>query len=372
MGRTPTKHRTLPPRMRVRERANARTGVRTYYFYDHGKDAVTGKRTETALGTDLALALRQWSELHAQAVPVAQAIAPFVELADRYEREEIPKKSARSQEADLGNMRYLCEWFADVPTLAAIRTMHVQQMLDYYRTTPVAANRRKALLSHMYNKARQWGLTDAVNPCVGSEGHDEFRREVYIDDAQYRAIITVAAPALADTIKLMYLTGQRLGDVLKMRFTDINGGVLIVKQNKSRRGRWVKTGKDTSEHQRIATKTVRIEVTGELKEHIDALRARVAQSRVVSTLMITSHDRPGESLTRGWLSTLWSHARDNAGLPKELQLRDIRAKAGTDVEHINDAQKLLGHKSQSTTEIYRRDQGAVAPTSALRKGNKQC
>lgn len=367
MGRTPTKHRTLPPRMRVRERANVRAGVRTYYFYDHGQDPITGKRKETPLGTDLAQALRRWSELHAAQVPAAVAIPPFIELADRYEREVLPQKSDRSQEADRANMRHLRQWFGDVPTLATIRTLHVQQMLDAYRTTPVAANRRRALLSHMMNCARRWGLTDAVNPCTGSEGHDEYRREVYITDAQYQAILAAAAPALADTIKLMYLTGQRLADVLKMRITDVSGGVLTVHQNKSRRGRWVKTGKDTAEHQRIATKTVRIEVTGELKAHIDALRQRAAAAPIVSTLLITSHHYAGKGLGRNNLSKLWAEARARTNLPKELQLRDLRAKAGTDVADINDAQKLLGHKAQSTTEIYRRDVGAVAPTSALRK-----
>lgn len=38
-----------------------------------------------------------------------------------------------------------------------------------------------------------------------------------------------------------------------------------------------------------------------------------------------------------------------------FQFRDLRAKAVTDTEDLANAQRLLGHKNCTTTEIYTRD-----------------
>ncbi|HJV51413.1 MAG TPA: hypothetical protein VJ652_08140 [Noviherbaspirillum sp.] len=46
-------------------------------------------------------------------------------------------------------------------------------------------------------------------------------------------------------------------------------------------------------------------------------------------------------------------ARDAAGV--SFQFRDLRAKAATDTDDLAHAQRLLGHKNRSTTEIYTRE-----------------
>jgi len=336
MGRTPYKHQNLPERMRKRVR-----GETAWYYYDAG-----GKpRREIPLGSDFVLAVRKWAELH-----VTQPVAAprWKDAADRYAREVIPTKSTRTQGANLAELKRLREWFDDAPTFDAIKPVTVAQYLDHHRARPVAANREIALFSHIWNKARSWGYTECSNPCSGISRHREHRRETYIEDHWYAAIRDRARPVLALTIEIMYLTGQRLGDVLRLRLTDIRDDVLTIKQGK--------TGS-----------TVRVQVTGRLRELIDQVIAERSASRVFSTLLITGAAH--KALGRNWLSRLWAEARTAAGAPKELQLRDVRAKAGTDVHDTNDAQKLLGHKSRSTTEIYRRGRQSVAPTSELRNGS---
>jgi integrase len=316
-------------------------GGKAWYYYDMG-----GKpRKEIPLGDDYVLAVRKWSELHI-AQPAAQPT--WSDAAARYEIEVIPTKATRTQQANRAELAKLREWFGDAPNFEAIKPMTVAQYLDHHRARKVAANREIALFSHVWNKARAWGYTELTNPCIGIARHKERRRETYIEDDEFYAVLAVAAPPLADTMRLMYLTGQRLSDVLKMRETDIRDGVLTVKQGK--------TGA-----------TVRIQVSGSLATLIERIRAEKAQSNVYSTAFITGEGH--KTLGRNWLSKLWSDARAAAGVSKDLQLRDLRAKAGTDVLDVNEAQKLLGHKSRSTTEIYRRSRETVAPTAVLRNGS---
>ncbi len=63
----------------------------------------------------------------------------------------------------------------------------------------------------------------------------------------------------------------------------------------------------------------------------------------------------------------WVEARTAAGLPDSLQFRDLHAKAGTDKAESSDArqaQRQLGQRSLTTTEIYLRERkgSKVTPT----------
>lgn len=336
MGRTPYKNQNLPARMRKRVR-----GGKAWYYYDAG-----GKpRKEIPLGNDYVLAVRKWSELH---IASPSSVPTWSDAATKYEAEVIPAKATRTQQANRAELAKLREWFGDAPNFEAIKPVTVAQYLDHHRARKVAANREIALFSHVWNKARAWGYTEQPNPCIGIARHKERRRETYIEDDDFYAVLDVAPAPLADTMRLMYLTGQRLSDVLKMRETDIRDGVLTVKQGK--------TGA-----------TVRVQVTGSLAVLIDRIRADKATSNVYSTALVTGAGH--KTLGRNWLSKLWSDARAKAGVSRDLQLRDLRAKAGTDVLDVNDAQRLLGHRSRSTTEIYRRSRETVAPTTQLRNGS---
>ena len=57
MGRTPTKYKNMPPRLRPRKQRSGKI----YYYYDTG--AVP--RVEIPLGDDYVLAVKKWAELEA-------------------------------------------------------------------------------------------------------------------------------------------------------------------------------------------------------------------------------------------------------------------------------------------------------------------
>jgi len=55
-------------------------------------------------------------------------------------------------------------------------------ILSIMRTGKVRANREKALLSHIFNFARENGYTDTSNPCIGVKGKKENARTRYVED----------------------------------------------------------------------------------------------------------------------------------------------------------------------------------------------
>ena len=114
-----------------------------------------------------------------------------------------------------------------------IEPIHVRQYLDL-REAKTRANREKALFSHIWNKAREWGYTNLPKPCVGIKGHKEKgRKDVYVADDTYYAVYESASAPLRVAMDLASLTGQRPSDVLKIMENDIVNGALQIKQNKT-------------------------------------------------------------------------------------------------------------------------------------------
>jgi len=373
MGRKPSKNLNLPRGMRSREQRSGRV----FFYYDTG-----GKpRREIPLGDDYVLAVKKWAELEAdQGAPHVKLIT-FKYVAERYTREVIPTKAARTQTDNLVEMEKLYEFFNNPPApMAEIQPIHVRQYLDWRvadakkrvglenekrvqesklplpltgREGKVRANREKALFSHVWNKAREWGLTDRPNPCQGIKGFKEAGRDTYIDDETFAAVWDVADEPTRDALDLAYLIGQRPADVLKLSRADIRDDVLWLTQNK--------TGKK-----------LRINIEGELAAVLDRIKAR--RYKVTSLAVIVNEK--GQALTASALRGRFDKARDAAAkaagaeLAKKIkgyQFRDLRAKAGTDKEEgegMAAAKDLLAHANESMTRKYVRNRMGklVGPT----------
>ncbi|WNO23845.1 integrase [Burkholderia phage phiBtTUL1a] len=354
MGRKPTRNKNLPPGMRARHR-----GKVTYYYYDHG-----GKpRREEPLGTDFVLAVRRWSEIEQTELP--KALAPTINDAfAAYIRDVLPGKAQSSQQANLVQIGLLKKFFDGAP-LEEIEPMHVKQYMhwrhkkaiEWYeskkRPAPpnagrVRANRDIEVLSHMFNFAREIGMTKAANPCLGIKKYSESGRDVYVEDDLFRKVYDHADQPTRDAMDLAYLTGQRPQDTLLHDERDIRDNFLHIDQGK--------TGKK-----------LRMEVTGELMAVINRIRARKAEYKIVSTALVVNEK--GERMTLDTLQRRFRDARRKAGVrDNEFQFRDLRAKAGTDktdsTGDIRQAQRQLGHTSVTMTEHYVRNRRGdkVKPT----------
>jgi integrase len=378
MGRKPTRWTNLPKGMRARPRGNL-----VHYYLDTGEKP----RREIPLGSDYVEAVARWAELTSKPAPDA-AVGP-VTFADAwngrgkcagYKKDVLPTKGARTQDDNLDEVEWLMAFFNDPPApLDKIEPVHITQYLRWrvketkakaaernaqrvkdgkqpLEIPPnmghVRANREKALFSHVWNYAREEGLTKLPNPCAGVSGWEEDGRDVAPDDVLVGRVLEHADRPLAFAMRLADIVGQRPSDVRRCSETDIEGdvpgGMLKVRQGKTQA-------------------KLRIVIVGALADLILEIRAfkrEIAQARraagkpVVHTMALLVNER-GQALTEAMLRSRFDEAREAAGVKKDLfQFRDFRAKVATETDEAEGtraAQAMLGHTTESMTVRYIRN-----------------
>ena len=285
----------------------------------------TSPRIWTKLSSDRAEALRLWAQR--EGVKEDDSTRLFSVVAKRYVREIYPSKSVQTRKDNDKELANLLKVFGLVP-IDAIAPMHIREYMDIRgQTAKVRANREKALFSHIFNKAREWGYTSLQNPCQGVKGFRETGRSRYITDAEFDKVKAHAHFTVIDAMDLALLTGQRPADVLKLKRTDIRDGALWIVQNK--------TGARLG-----------VEITGELASVINRINER--PRRAIGAYLV--QDENGQPLSQFALRSRFDKARTAAAV--DFQFRDIRAKAATDTGDLAHSQSLLGHKNREMTEHY--------------------
>lgn len=280
------------------------------------------------LGSDKALALRQWAELEAQGVVGA---GTFAVVAGHYERAVIPRKAAKTQKEQIAQVKLLVKAFGHAP-MSAIRPALIRKYLDK-RSAPISANREIALFSHIWNWARSQDYTTAPNPCTGIERNRERPRDVYVTDDAYRRVYAAAPRYVQDAMDLIVITSQRPTSVLQARLGDIQDGEL-----------WFGPKKGGVR--------VRIAVEGPLAAFVDRVKARTPAS-----LYLVADER-GQRVTLFKLDHAFARARNEVG--ETWELRDLRKKAITDEPDLTVASQRAGHSDEMVT----------ATTYRLVKGRK--
>lgn len=314
MGRPKTVFLDLPPRMTARK---LRKGTVLYYYSGGGK--------KLPLGADLNKARLKWAELENGG---AVGTTGYCSVADRWESEEVGKRSTKTQAEYLRALKCLRPAFKEF-MLDQIQPMHVRKYLDQ-RSAKVAGNREISVLSAIWNWAREVGLTDKANPCQGVRRNKEAGRDRYVTKEEFDAVYLKACPELQDAMDLAYLTSQRPSDILGLTRQDIQEGHLCFKQGK--------TGKK-----------LRIRIGLELQSVLDRILAR---PRAVQTMFLIS----GSDGQR--LSTYQLRHRFYKAGAEDWQFRDLRAKAVTDEEDLRTASRRAGHADEKiTASVYRRVKG---------------
>ena len=183
-----------------RRRALATTSALPRYVYKRRASYYfrppIGVRRWIPLGPDLSAALVRYVQLVCDAPETQQAPAKlpmtFGELAEVYVIRELPRKAPASQRGnwvDLSNLRPVF----DAVALDDITPVDIRAYLDLRgQVTEVRANREIALFSHMWNRAREWGFTQLANPCVGVRKFKEEGRDIYVSDADLKAVWNAA------------------------------------------------------------------------------------------------------------------------------------------------------------------------------------
>lgn len=215
---------------------------KTYGYFNTGK-RVNGKLITIPLGrlgADPATFWKLYSTHlgHRKRNPVH--ITTVGKLIDHFEKLIDNSSRAKSTKDNYASYsKRIREFFADFPA-ADLRKLDIALWLETIEGT---AARKQALTVFrlIYSKGVKAGLTEA-NPTIGmgiehtSEPYEPWP-EALIDKA-----LECDAPLVRLTVALLFFTGQRISDVAKMTWQDIDGGHIHVVQKKT--GKMGKRGKE--------------------------------------------------------------------------------------------------------------------------------
>jgi Site-specific recombinase XerD len=316
-----TKSRDLPPCVYLKHGA--------YYLVKRGK--------WQRLGADLHTALLEYARI--MATP-ADGVPALVDKAMPALVADVAPSTAK-QYAYCA--RLLKELFADFRP-DQVRHGDVVQMMDGFKDRIAIANRMLTVLRLVYRWALDRQLVEA-DPTVSVQRFKQTPRDRLISAREYQAIYAQCAPWLQCVLDICYLTGQRIGDVLRIeRAHLLHEGVYFKQQ---------KTGKQLvvawSPELREATERAK-QVTGQVINMTYLLAGRGGKLRAHSNV---------------WRS--FKDAAKRAGV-EDVTLHDLRAMAGTEVDRQGgDATGLLGHTDRRTTAIYLRDRAPKVVTGPRKK-----
>jgi integrase len=261
------------------------------------------------------------------------------DFAERYLVQHAePKKRSSSLRTD----RYLLATHL-LPRIGRIplETLTRQDVTTFHhamRETPIAANRAVALLSKMMNLAERWGLRpDGSNPCRHVEKYPETKRRRFLSDdelAQVGEVLDAAeregteTPAAIAAIRLLLLTGARLGEILGLRWDQVDREARCIRLRQSKTG------------------------AKEIPLGAAALAVLDSIKRTASPWVIAGRE-PGCPLVN--LHKPWRRIRKGAGIAG-VTLHDLRrtaASAGASVGLTLEAVgQILGHTQVATTKRY--------------------
>lgn len=211
-----------------------------------------------------------------------------------------------------------------------ITARDVLSMMHHFRKKPASANLYRNVLLGAMDFAFMENIIER-NVVVDVKPYPVKTRDRYITDGEFKAIRDKATPTLRVIMDLCYLTGQRISDVLAVKYSDISDDGIYVRQSK------------TKHRMVIGWSTDLRKAVADAKSLHKCLRG-----------MTLLHTRKGTPFTYSTVRTLWDRAR-NAAKVEDAHIHDIRAKAATDAERQGqDSKKLLGHKSESSHNRYLR------------------
>jgi integrase len=262
--------------------------------------------------------------------------APTVnDLCDRFVAEYLPRKRPSTQKTygqqitsevrpALGRLKVANVAFADIDGLHRAITKRGRK----YR-----ANRVIALLSCMFTMSIKWRMR-ADNPCKGIERNDEAKRKRYLTGAELErlsaALSKYADQDTADIFRFLLLTGARSGEVLSVRWADID----------LETGVWTKPGATTKQR----------------TDHVVPLNAPARQLLAERAQDNSEYVFPGRNGGhRAYVKDAWAQICKAAKITG-LRIHDLRhsyasilASSGVGLQAIG---ALLGHTQPQTTHRY--------------------
>ena len=162
----------------------------------------------------------------------AEREAPTIgDLIERFRSEHLPKKRPGTVKDYECLLRVHIEpHFGRHTKVADVRFEDVDAL--HRKVTkagnPYQANRATTVLSKMFALAVRWHMRE-TNPAKGIERNTEYHRRRYLSGDELvrltKALAKHPERQIADAIRLLLLTGARKGEVLSMKWADIEDGI---------------------------------------------------------------------------------------------------------------------------------------------------
>ena len=212
---------------------------------------------------------------------------------------------------------------------ATLTAADVWDFRDGCADTPNMTNRCLSLLRQILNYAVRRRIIHS-NPAVDVEPLGERQRDRLLTRAEYDAIREKAGVRLQCIMDMLFLTGQRVNDVLRIKRSELTDEGIYFKQQK--------TGSK-----------VLVRWTPELK----ALVERIKGLGEIPTITLFQNRRRKAPDYRSVIVQWWA-ACEAAGV-SNAQLRDLRAMSLTEADSEGkNSTTLAGHSSPSMTKRYLR------------------
>jgi integrase len=278
----------------------------------------------TRLGENLADALRRYSVLYdgprgGMAELIGNAMAEILKSVK-------PNTAAQYR----GAAARLAKVFAEFAP-QEVRPKHVAAFKASMAGKPNMGNRCLSVLRQVFDFALEREIVD-TNPAIGVKRLPEAKRTRLLTAAEYAAIHACAGPRLQVIMELALLTGQRIGDVLGIKRSDLTAdGIRFVQQKTDERlcGAW----------------------TDELRETV--ARAKRLNGNIVALTLL--HNRRGNPPDYRTVQKQWELACKAAKV-KDARIHDLRALSATWTKaQGKNPTALLGHRNASQTDRYLRD-----------------
>jgi integrase len=325
------------------------TGVKTFSLYRRVKGG-TPERVTLGRFPDMSVeqARRQAATINAaiadganpaQAKRAHKAELTFHELFQQYIDRHARMKKATATEDQQRYEQYLRKPLGTTRlSLIDRKTIALIHSAITASGHPTVANRILALISTVFGRGIEFGLTDA-NPALGIRRNPERSRDRFLSAEElprfFDALAEEPNETIRDYITLSLLTGARRANVLAMRWQDMDLSENVWRIPLTKNG--------TPQNLPLASQAVTI-----------LLSRRKAATGKGAEFVFPGEGKTGHLVEprKGWVRLLKAANLDN------LRIHDLRrtlgswqAKSGASLVIIG---KSLNHKSTQTTAIYAR------------------
>lgn len=275
-------------------------------------------------------------------------------LVAAWEREVMPAHADKTQTDDKARGKVIAASLVEF-TPADLDSPACSTFLLQFKGKPRTFNAYRAQLRELMRFAEEKGLRQpGTNPVQAIRTMRTPPRDRYITDSELRRIkvaamrdgrrndptdgeTTRSGPMLCALIDMAYLTGQAIGDLLRLEWRQLGAAGIHFA-----RGKVEKTTKAK----------VTIEWTPKLQDVVRRLKELRKDRRAFGSRVFVRQD--GQPYTYWGASSAWQRARERAGV-LDCTFHDLKAKALTDKarrDGIGAAQAMGQHSTEAQTADY--------------------